>query len=247
MRTMGTLRSHYGIFALIALTAFSGVDAATWTGTLPDGSSLQVDPRTHRAMRHYEGGATRMWDGAHRLHDGSVVIIRDGQAVPTEQMIETWESGRGPAPEFEQRYCEQLVRKVCGFHEECATQQACTLAKQLLRFERDEQRRAPITAGVRPQTESGIKCNEALSEASRFPVCGNARPGDALTPCRKLVDHVCGKAHQCRDSPACDPARQLLQMELEERLASADPDSVTATGQECEKAVDTPFFKACGQ
>ena len=31
-----------------------------------------------------------MWDGVHQLEDGSVVIVRQGTAVPTQRMLETW-------------------------------------------------------------------------------------------------------------------------------------------------------------
>ncbi len=185
-----------------------------------------------------------MWDGTHRLEDGSVVIVRDGQAVPTEGMINTWVAESGSEPTMRERHCEQLVRKVCGFHDECATARPCALANQLLRMEREEQRRAPVGSGSFPQTESSSECLSAMSNPA-FPVCKASVPEAKETPCRKLVDRVCGKDGRCLASPACDPARQLLKMETEERLESADPDAKTGMGVECEKVRDNAFFKPC--
>ncbi|MEA3276639.1 MAG: hypothetical protein U9Q81_15365 [Pseudomonadota bacterium] len=220
--------------------------AGSWTGTLQDGSVLKVDPETRRAMRYYNGGTTPLWDGAHRLENGSVVIVRDGEAVPTEDMMDVWSAEPGARPQLRERYCDQLVRKVCGFRNECARSQPCVLANQLLRMEREEQRRAPIGSGPRPQTESSSECFDALTNPA-FPTCSESVPEAAETACKKLVDRVCGDSGRCADSTACDPARQLLGMEGEERLESADPSAKTATGAECEKAMDNAFFKPCEQ
>ena len=219
--------------------------AESWTGTLHDGSVIRVDPDSHRAMRYYGGGVAPLWDGTHRMEDGSVVIIRQGEAVPTESMIETWRTRGAPSTEFEHRYCDQLVRKVCGFHQECAVDQPCVLAQQLLRMETEERRRTPIASGPRPETESTARCQESLTDEKAFPVCGKARPNAKETPCRQLVERACGASNKCAKGPACDPARQLFAMELSERLASANPDAVTPTGVQCEEAQDNEFFAAC--
>ncbi len=204
--------------AVLVLVA-GAVLAGSWTGTLHDGSVLQVDPETHRPMRFHNGGVAPLWDGTHQLEDGSVVIIRDGQAIPTEDMIDTWQPEPGAKPKMRERYCEQLVRKACGFHDECSTAQPCVLARQLLRMEREEQRRAPIGSGPYPQTESTSECFSALSNAA-FPACKASVPEAKETACKKLVDRMCGQDDRCAASPACDAARQLLRMENEERLES---------------------------
>jgi len=232
------------LVADLILVATGQAQAGTWTGTLHDGSVLQVDPETHRPMRYYEGGTAPMWDGTHQLEDGSVVIVRDGQVVPTEGMINTWTAQPGSEPKMRERHCERLVRKVCGFHNECATAQPCVLANQLLRMEREQQRSAPIGSGPFPQTESSSECLEAFTNPN-FPACGSSVPETRETACRKLIDLVCGEDGRCAESPGCDPARQLLQMENEERLESADPDARTPTGAECEKARENAFFKPC--
>lgn len=232
-----------GLAALLALATLPVV-GGSWTGTLNDGSVLKVDPDTHRATRFYEGGTAPLWDGVHRLQDGSVVIVRDGQAVPSESMIDAWRGEPGSEPTMRERYCEQLVRKVCGFNDECGQAQPCVLARQLLRIEREEQRRAPLGSGPYPQTPGTGDCLEALGNPA-FPACASAPAGRNASECRALVDRVCGADGRCQSSPACDPARQLLQMETEERLESADPSARTVTGVECERAMQNAFFAPC--
>jgi len=240
------VRGWVSLLAVCLLSApFGPVRAASWTDTLQDGSVLKVDPNSHRAMRYYKGDVVLLWDGAHRLEDGSVVIVRDGQAVPTESMIRHWQAEPGSEPSLHTRFCDQLVRKVCGFRDECSQSQPCVLARQLLGLERAQQRQAPIGAGARPQTPSGDECRDALSNPS-FPVCSASTPGSEQTACRKLVDRVCGEADQCAAGRACGPARQLLRMESDERPESADPQALTPTGAECEKAMDNAFFEPCG-
>jgi hypothetical protein len=194
-------------------------------------------------MRYYNGGASPLWDGTHRLEDGSVVIVRDGQAVPTESMMNSW-AEPGSEPRLSERYCDQLVRKVCGFREECARSQSCVLARQLLSMEREQQRRAPMGSGPAPQTESSGECRDALSNPA-FPICAASVNEGKETACKKLVDKVCGASNECDAGKACNPARQLLQMETEERLQSADPDALSPTGVQCEEAMDNAFFEPC--
>jgi len=231
------------VAAMLGLTT-GQVQAGSWTGALQDGSVIQVDPSSRRAMRYFNGGAAPLWDGTHRLEDGSVVIVRDGQAVPTESMINTWAAEPGAEPQMRERYCDQLVRKLCGFRDECTRAQPCVLARKLLSIEREQQRRAPADTGAWPQTEASDECRDVLSNPS-FSACAASVPATTETTCKKLVDKVCGAAGQCDSADACGPARQLLQMELDERLQSADPDALTPTGAQCEKAMDNTFFKPC--
>jgi hypothetical protein len=214
----------------------------SWTGALPDGSELRVDPSTHRAMRVDGDRARPLWDGVHRLEDGSIVIIRGGTAVPTTEMLRTWEGGVATVDELEGRPCEQLERRVCGHDNACRATAACLSARSLLNSEREAQRRAPFGAGARPATEFAKQCEAALTDAE-FPPCASASAGPS--PCRALVERVCGAADRCAASPACPPARQLLTQESEERVASARPDALTPSGAQCQEALGNPFFKPC--
>lgn len=234
---------HLFLSAFLILIA-EPAGASSWTGTLQDGSVLKVDPGSRRAMRFHNGGVVPLWDGTHRLEDGSVVIVRDGQAVPTESMMNSWTGEPGSEPSMRTRYCDQLVRKACGFKGECSRSQPCVLARQLLGMEREQQRRAPIGAGPRPYTPSSSECQSALANPL-FPVCASSTLEVGDSACKKLVDKVCGSAGECTAGKACSPARQLLQMESEERLQSTDPDAQTPTGTECAKAMSNSFFEPC--
>lgn len=239
-RTVGWGR-RLPLFLLLLFVIGSGqAQAGSWTGTLQDGSVIRVDPGSHRAMRYYDGGVTPMWEGTHRLEDGSVIIVRDGQAVPTESMIEHWDAEPRFDPSLRERYCEQLVRKVCGFRDECARVSHCLTARRMRSEERATATRAPLDPPL--QTAASEACREAL-ESPDFPAC--APTGVQPSACRRLVDRVCGDRDQCKEAKACGPARQLLQLESEERLESADPDVRTPTGEECEKAMNNPFFEPC--
>jgi hypothetical protein len=204
--------------------------AGSWSGTLPDGSQLRVDPDTRRAVRDQGGAARPMWDGVHRLDDGSVVIIRDGTAVPTRQMMETWQGGPEAAAAQPGGECERLVQRVCGPDDGCAKAAPCASARKL----RDA---AAGTTGAGQDA-----CIQALSDPA-YPVCAAVAPGARATDCSRLVERVCGADGRCDKSPACDPARQLLGMESEER--TGDPKALTATGDQCRQAMTNPFFKPC--
>jgi hypothetical protein len=213
-----------------------------WTGTLPDGSALQVDPATRRAMQIDGDRARPLWDGVHRLQDGSVVIIRGGTAVPTTEMLRAWEGGVATVDELEGRPCEQLERRFCGHDNSCRATAACLSARSLLNSEREAQRRAPFASGARPATEYTKRCEAALTDP-QFPPC--ASDPAAPSPCRTLVERVCGEADRCASQPACAPARQLLTQEGEERAASHRPDLPTPSSIQCEEALDNAFFKPC--
>jgi hypothetical protein len=208
--------------------------AETWSGTLHDGSQLRVDPNTHRAVRDQGGYERPMWDGVHRLDDGSVVIIRDGTAVPTTQMLETWDSG----PEVKEAQggadCQRLVQRVCGPHDACGDASPCASARTLR-----DQAGAAGPAGAAGQDA----CAKALSDPA-FPVCTQVARGATASDCSRLVERVCGSDGRCAKSPACDPARQLLGMESEER--AGDPQVLSATRNQCREAMRNPFFKPCG-
>jgi len=97
-------------------------------------------------------------------------------------------------------------------------------------MEREQQRRTPVNAGSWPHTPSSGECQNVLSNPA-FPACSSSTPGSEQTACRKLVDKVCGDADRCEAHQACNPARQLLQMESDERLQSADPEGPDADGR----------------
>jgi hypothetical protein len=241
-----------GGFLLVALSVVSvslslGVltaSADTWRGDLQRGGSLYVDPDTHRAVQDYGGVQRPAWDGVHRLEDGSTVIIRDGIAVPTEEMYQAWGQGGKPEPTFAERYCDQLVRKTCGFDNACSTSAACLRARSLLADEAREQASLPITAGAHPLTATSERCRQALSDPE-LGACASLEAALGDSRCHALVEQVCGAQGECDGSQPCDAARQLLDMETEERLTNDDPGALSITGRQCIEAMGNPFFKPC--
>ncbi len=229
------------------LLAAPAIDAQTWRGALQRGGEIVVDPGTHRAVRQQDGATHPLWDGVHQLEDGSTVTVRDGVAVPTEDMYRTWRGSGPPAPVYAERWCTQLVRKTCGFDDACDTGAACLQARSLRADAQRERRELGLTrgldAGADAPTASAERCRLALAEPG-FPACESLAAG-AAGRCRALVRRVCGEDDACADSQACDAARQLLALETEERLAAADPTAPSGTGHQCMEAMHNDFFTPC--
>jgi hypothetical protein len=211
---------------------------------LESGGEISVDPQTHRATHDADGVQRPLWDGVHRLDDGSTVIIRDGIAVPTETMVDAWSRRPQPKPTLVERWCSQLVRKSCGFDGACSSSSACLRARSLAADEAREQRGLPLAAGAHPRTATSGRCRKALVE-NEYPACSSLESGAGESRCRPLVAKTCGRAAQCADSQACRAARQLLGFETEERLVNDDPGMVSTSGRQCLEAMANPFFKAC--
>lgn len=68
------------------------------------------------------------------------------------------------------------------------------------------------------------------------------------SPCERLVRRVCGTDDECPAAPGCEPARQLLSMEQEERGSNTTPNIMTHSSGQCQEAdKDRSFFVTCGQ
>ena len=217
-----------------------------WEGRLQDGGRLRVDPTTRRAtVVSPQGLPSQLWDGVHRLEDGSTVTVHSGIIVPTLQMVEP----PLPAPVLAESPspCLVLLRKACGLHDECREQESCAHAAQLVKIERDEQLeyKGSTFAGT-GQLETHLHCEQALGDQEFFKACSRAQRGSVATPCERLVDKVCGRTGLCDGGPACAPAKQLLETEHEERAASLYPDALTASSGQCSQALqDKEFFLPC--
>jgi len=138
---------------------------------------VTVDPNTNRATVTRDGVTVPMWDGVHRMQDGSVLIINRGIAVPNKSVIE---SRQPPPPEAEEWVgapiagyspCEKLVRQVCGAKELCGDVEGCNLARQLLDMEQEE--RAASEDRYRMTYTSG-QCQNVMTDRENFPVCTRA-------------------------------------------------------------------------
>jgi hypothetical protein len=152
--------------------------SAAWKGQLDRGGQVRVDPDSNRVTVTRDGVTTPLWDGVHRLQDGTVITVRSGQVVPNEAILRARD--KPPAPLTDQ---------------------------------------AEAWVGYRIEGES---------------------------PCERLVRQVCGADEACAKAPACDPARQLLDMEQQERAANHTPDTMTYSSGQCmEAAKDKQFFRVC--
>ena len=162
--------------AVLGLSVTTATNA-DWTSGMQGGGTVTVDPDTRRATITRDGVTSPLWNGTHRLQDGSVLIINHGAVVPNEAMdsprqlppVETsdWEG----APIVGYSPCERLTRHVCGKQDECAVAVACDPARQLLAMEQEE--RAQADSPSRMTYTSG-QCLEALKDTVYFSVC---RPG----------------------------------------------------------------------
>jgi len=229
--------------AILALFVAGQPAAETWRGTLERGERLNVDPDSRRALR--EGEGRPLWDGVHLLEDGSTLIIREGIAVPTQEMLEAWQGRPAPRPESRRGPCQGLVSAVCGGRGECEHSPACLRARELLSRERAEQRLAPYEAGPRPETAASKACRAAHSDSGNFPYCSPAGSGPGGGPCAELLEHACGVGERCADVTPCRLAEQLRQMEREARAAADGPGAVDEIRDQCAEALGNPFFEPC--
>jgi hypothetical protein len=231
---------------LLALSLGLAADAPAdpWQSRLQGGAEVSVDPSTRRAVGTVNGQQRPLWDGVHRLDDGSTLIVRDGIAVPTAPMVEQWQADAEPEPLYEYHYCKQLVRKTCGFDDVCDRSAACLRARTLLGDEAREQLGLDPRRTLNAQTAAGERCQQALSDPS-FPACESPSDRADNSRCQAVVERVCGPEAECGGTQACDAARQLQALEADERLVNADPSALSLSGSQCLEAMTNAFFEPC--
>lgn len=159
---------------LVLVLPMHTVLAAGPNFTLQKGGEITVDPNTNRATVTRGGITTPMWDGTHRLDDGSVLIINQGVTVPNRAILDSRQPKPPVAEEWEGAQiagyspCEKLARRVCGKEDQCAEIEGCTLARQLLDMEQDE--RAASENRNRMTYTSG-QCQHVMTDVELFPHC----------------------------------------------------------------------------
>lgn len=237
--------------AVVVWGAAAVAQAPSWQGRLQDGSRVEVDPSTNRAIVYRrQGVATQLWDGVHRLEDGSSITVRSGVMVPNTEVIRLRQGieRTGPFAVTRASPCVVLVRKVCGLHDECAGHPACDHARQLHGIEQDEARDRAASGESSPFMQTPAQCAQAAQDETFFVPCDVRRPGPSPTPCERLVTKVCGTRNQCADREGCSLATQLSDNEHRDRLASRDPEQITDAGRQCTEAfADKEMFAPCGR
>jgi hypothetical protein len=229
------LRYIIRIVLLLPLTALA--ENPSWQGKLQDGSQISIDTNTNKVIRDTQGETSPLWDGVHKLDNGAVIIVRDGVVVKDQVVIE---AQREQERDRLNAACMQLVKKVCGMHNECDSHPACDPARQLLEMEHDELNSS--WSGV--MLESSTHCLEALSNESYFQPCDRRLHGHE-TPCEKLRTKVCGSDDQCQTREACDAASQLISMEQQDMHSV--PEGFTYASAQCRNALTdaSGYFSAC--
>lgn len=245
---------------VLATAPATPLQAGEWSSNLQGGGKVTVDPRTNRITVQRRGVESQLWDGVHRLEDGSSITVRSGQVVPNKEILRARRQPDMPeptegsdaevwigAPIVGYSPCEKLVQRVCGEGRKCGGKDGCAAAEQLLQMEQ-QQRAAEATPNR--MTYSSGQCQEADRDRQFFASCG-AQPapwaaGEATAPyappstCQLLVEKVCGSQAACSGDTACDAAQQLL------HLAQDEPPGTGATDHQCREALgDQAFFKRC--
>ncbi len=237
------------LLLLFLLTGGPWAHAQYWERELPDGSRVQVDPNTNRAtVQTPSGTTTPLWDGVHKLEDGSSITVHAGVMVPNRSLQEFKEElarAHRPFANEGTDICLRLARKVCGLHGECAAHPACSPARQLQKMAKEDLEHPP-DAAYSTTLPARVQCEEALKDEDFFVPCDRMQRGPQPTACEQLLDKVCGGHEQCKSSDACPPARQLLEMEYQERHSAVNADAPTFTSGQCQRALaDEKFFAPC--
>jgi hypothetical protein len=151
------------------------LQATDWSGALYGGGEVTVDEQTNRATYMRKGVETPLWDGTHKLQNGSILIIRDGIAVPNLDIMESRQQVPPSSPEewmdvkiVGYSPCEKLVNKVCGKDAECSDQPACNPVRQL-RDREDEERKESSNPNLMTYTSG--QCLRALRDTEFFVAC----------------------------------------------------------------------------
>ncbi len=239
---------HHISTLLLAVAILLPTSTFGWSGDLGDGSLISVDPTTGKVLRYSGTDSQQLWDGTHRLKDGSVVIVRDGIAIsgvgetttqPAETKIKK-KRGEDKPPQAVSP-CIELIIKVCGFNGACNGSPACSPARQLLHMEEEAAWKGDRSGRI----ESIDQCRKA-QQNSFFTPCGEAFKAKEPTSCKRLVTRVCGTEGECSDGKGCALAKQLLELEREELLLIQDQNIKPETSKQCEETLGkNDFFVPC--
>ena len=163
----------HGLFLLLILPAHT-VSAAGPNFSLQGGGTVTVDPDTNRATMTRDGVTTPLWDGTHRMQDGSILIIKQGVTVPNEIILDAQQLPRPEEEEWEgapivgYSPCEKLAHRVCGKENQCGEIEGCNMARQLLDMEQDER---TASADRNRMTYTSGQCRTMAADAETFPLC----------------------------------------------------------------------------
>ena len=142
------------LFVFWSLCCWQAVHAQ-WTSQLEAGGTVSVDPTTNRATVTRDGVSTPLWDGVHRLQDGSAVTVRSGQVVPNEAILRARKPQPPPTDQAESWVgipivgaspCEQLVQRVCGATNSAVMRLAVNRPASCWKWNAGKERKATVRA-----------------------------------------------------------------------------------------------------
>jgi hypothetical protein len=256
---------------LAALLLFGqATGLAGWEATLSSGQPVLVDPATRRAVIQSGIGQGRpLWDGVHRLQDGSTITIRSGVAIPNaassrrpppptmelgehdaesgddsaaaarEPAASPWRTSPPSRGSTDTGQCDHLLLKTCGLQRSCRDADACELAAQL----RAMQKQSP-QPGLDNSGWAEVRCQEALQDPAGFPACPREPPLHEVA-CKALAQHVCAGAARCQRTELCRRANALLGFE-QSALEREAPEELTLIRRHCSQLLTQhAFFPPC--
>jgi hypothetical protein len=248
------LRGPMRVLMIVGAMLLSGrlAFAAPWNAELGTGQQISVSPTDNRAViESGRGQGKPLWDGVHRLSDGSTITIRSGILVPNEA-LQTYQAAPGPpsdrsasdqetfsAPAGRRGSCDELVLSCCGLHGSCEDAEACVLARQLRRMQHQ-----PDSVRLGNADWAEQQCREALQDHTRFTTCAR-EPSLETTACRQLLDRVCADRPRCGDSPSCRMARELFDLEQAALDSGAEMELEVIRPRCLELLGDHAFFPPC--
>lgn len=160
------------VWALASFWAWSvpaqvgGADSIV-LGDHPGGGTVQLDGATQKAELSTPDGRFPLWDGIHRLQDGSVVRVQSGIVIKDDHVQQ--HLGTPPySPEVARDLCRELEAKVCGQAGACLSHEPCQAVRQLLQMIEEDIRRGPVDA---PGPSLERQCQEALGRETFFQPC----------------------------------------------------------------------------
>lgn len=253
------------------LGLFGPVNAAEWQTQLGTGQPIAVDPTTNRAVIQSGIGQGRpLWNGVHRLQDGSTITIRSGVMVPNEALSSplpptpppataSQETPSTAAPEdtADQGSGANLLPPAPGWpsprrgHCDHLVLKICGLrgtcddveACHLARQLRKAQHQSDDPSlGNTGWAED--QCRDALAKETEFPPCATEPALDDVA-CGRLVEHVCSRSSRCRRSKACSDVQELIDLEQVAR-ENTSPTELALIRQRCvELLSEHAFFPPC--
>lgn len=218
---------------VVALASFAASGSSVWTGGMEDGSVVRIDPESNQATRYSGDGAVQLWDGVHRMQDGSTLTVKEG-VVTSRSAGDQRTPQFAPAPTdpaLTPSACVALVIKVCGFNGECRENPACSPARQLMELEKSE---AWQSKGAGPN-QTTAQCLNAMENESFFSPCSGSAENGPPSACDRLVERACGTDLQCAETPGCLEAQQFQKMEQREQARNRDPEKLTPASEQCEE------------